>query len=155
MFEALREQAENFVFEHGYTALFVLSFTESLFQPIPPYPFIVGASLFKLNPYLAGLVAFLGNILGAIVAFFLARFLGETFVKRVLGEKLYLKGQALFNRYGFFAVIIGEPYKLVCWGAGLFNMSFVSFLIASIIARAVRIGVFVIFGDVLKKYIGL
>ncbi|MEJ7554781.1 MAG: YqaA family protein [Aquificaceae bacterium] len=153
LFPELKRWAENFVQEHGYTALFILSFTESIIQPVPPYPFIVSAPLFNLSPYVAGLVSFVGNILGAIVAYYLAKILGETFVKKLFGQRLYLKGEALFNRYGFWAVLIGEPYKLVCWLAGLFHMPVWSFLLASLIARAIRIGIFVFFGDVLGKFI--
>ena len=153
LFPELKRWAENFVQEHGYTALFILSFTESIIQPVPPYPFIVSAPLFNLSPYVAGLVSFVGNILGAIVAYYLAKILGETFVKKLFGQRLYLKGEALFNRYGFWAVLIGEPYKLVCWLAGLFHMPVWSFLLAILIARAIRIGIFVFFGDVLGKFI--
>ena len=154
LFPELKRFAENFVLEHGYTALFILSFTESIIQPIPPYPFIATAPLFKLDPYMAGLVAFVGNIAGAIVAFLLAKLLGESFVRRLFKERLYTKGEALFNRYGFFAVLLGEPYKLVCWLSGLFNMPFLTFFVASLIARAVRIGLFVFFGEALSKLIG-
>jgi len=153
LFPELKRYAEEFVADYGYVALFLLSFTESIFQPIPPYPFIVGAPLFKLNPYTAGLVSFLGNILGALVAYFLAKILGESFVKRVLGERLYIKGEALFNKYGFFAVLIGEPYKLVCWLAGIFKMPLFAFLVASLIARAIRIGAFVLFGEFLGRFL--
>ncbi|MCS7307853.1 MAG: VTT domain-containing protein [Aquificaceae bacterium] len=152
-FPSVKKWAEGFVQEHGYTALFVLSFTESIIQPVPPYPFIVSAPLFKLSPYTAGLVAFLGNLAGALVAYWLARQLGEVFVRKLFGEKLYLKGESLFNRYGFWAVLIGEPYKLVCWLAGLFNMPLMGFILASIIARALRIGLFVFFGDVLGRFL--
>ncbi len=152
-FPGLKAWAEGFVQEHGYTALFILSFTESIVQPIPPYPFIVSAPLFNLSPYTAGMVAFVGNLLGAVVAYYLARLLGEMFVKRLLGEKLYMKGEALFNRYGFFAVLIGEPYKVVCWLAGLFHMPLWTFILASAIARAIRIGFFVFFGDLLEGFI--
>jgi len=154
LFPELKRFAENFVLEHGYTALFILAFTESIIQPIPPYPFIATAPLFKLDPYMAGLVAFVGNIAGAIVAFLLAKLLGESFVRRLFKKRLYTKGEALFNRYGFFAVLLGEPYKLVCWLAGLFNMPFLTFLVASLIARGLRIGLFVFFGEALSKLIG-
>ncbi len=150
-FPELKRWAEGFVYEHGYTALFILSFSESIIQPIPPYPFIVSAPVFKLSPYMAGLVAFVGNILGALFAYYLAKLLGEAFVRKILSQKMYLKGEALFNRYGFWAVLIGEPYKLVCWLAGLFHMPLWVFLLASLIARAIRIGLFVFFGDLLGK----
>ena len=154
LFPELKKWAEDFVHEHGYTALFILSFTESIIQPIPPYPFIVGAPFFGLSAYVAGLIAFLGNLIGAIVAYYLAKFLGENFVRKLFSERLYLKGEALFNRYGFWAVLIGEPYKLVCWLAGLFHMPLFSFIVASIIARAIRIGLFMFFGDFLKNVLG-
>nr|BAE02676.1 hypothetical protein [Hydrogenobacter thermophilus TK-6] len=102
---------------------------------------------------MAGIVALLGNLLGALAAYYSASFLGETFVKRLLGEKLYLKGESLFNKYGFFAVLIGEPYKLVCWLSGIFKMPPLVFLIASFIARSIRIGAFVFFGNFLEKFI--
>lgn len=152
-FPELKAWAEAYVQEHGYTALFILSFTESIIQPIPPFPFIVSAPLFGLSPYTAGLVSLIGNLTGALVAYYLARLLGEVFVRRVLGERLYMKGEALFSRYGFFAVLIGEPYKLVCWFAGLFHMPLLTFIVASLIARAVRIGLFVFFGDLLKGFL--
>ncbi|RMH81033.1 MAG: DedA family protein [Acidobacteria bacterium] len=153
IFPGLKRWAEGLVQDYGYLALFILSFTESIAQPVPPYPFIVSAPLFNLSPYTAGLVAFLGNLMGAVVAYYLAKLLGDTFVRKLFGERLYLKGESLFNRYGFFAVLVGEPYKLVCWLAGLFHMPLWSFLVASLIARALRIGVFVLFGDVLKRFL--
>ncbi len=151
LFPSLKAWAEDFVQNYGYTALFILSFSESVIQPIPPYPFIASASLFGLSPYTAGFVAFVGNLLGAVVAYFLARILGENVVKKIFREKLYLKGEALFNRYGFFAVLIGEPYKLFCWLSGIFKMPFWNFLLASVIARATRIGAFALFGDLVGK----
>ncbi len=153
-FPDLKTWAETFVHEYGYVALFILSFTESIIQPIPPFPFILSAPLFGLSPYVAGLVSLIGNLLGALVAYYLAKVLGEVAVRKVLGERLYMKGEALFNRYGFWAVLIGEPYKLVCWLAGLFHMPLITFMIASLIARTVRIGLFVFFGDLLKGFLG-
>lgn len=152
-FPELKRYAQDFVTGYGYVAIFFISFTESLIQPIPPYPFIVSAPLFKLSTYIAGAVALLGNMLGALVAYYMASFLGEAFVKRLLGERMYLKGESVFNKYGFFAVLIGEPYKLVCWLSGIFKMPLLSFLVASFIARGIRIGAFVFFGNFLEKLI--
>jgi membrane protein YqaA with SNARE-associated domain len=152
-FPELKRYTQEFVSQYGYVAIFLISFTESLFQPIPPYPFIVSAPLFKLSVYIAGLVAFLGNLLGALVAYYLATFLGSAFVKHFLGERLYLKGESIFNKYGFFAVILGEPYKLVCWLSGIFKMPVMTFLVASAIARGLRISAFVFFGNLLERFV--
>ncbi len=147
LLESLKEIADSFILQYGYIALFILSFTESIIQPVPPYPFITAAPIFNLSPWMAANVAFVGNLLGAVVSFKLAQILGDKFVKKLFRKKLYLKGQALMNRYGFFAVIIGEPYKLMCWLAGAFKMSFWKFMIASIIARFIRIYLFALLGE--------
>ncbi len=151
LYEELKALAGEFIQDYGYTALFLLSFAESIIQPIPPYPFITAAPVFGLSPWIAAHVSFAGNLLGALVSFFLGRRLGEAFVKRLFGERLFLKGEALFNRLGFFAVLIGEPYKLMCWLSGIFKMSFLSFILASVIARFIRIYVFALFGEAIKR----
>ncbi|NPB04933.1 MAG: DedA family protein [Aquificae bacterium] len=144
------ELAKEFVREYGYLALFVISFTEAFINPIVPYIFIAGAHFFGLNIWVAALVAFVGNILGAAFTYFLGCYLGERWGKKVLGEKLYSKGELVFQRYGFWAVIVGEPFKLVCWLGGIFRMEFVRYMIAQIIARGVRI-----FGFTLLVQLGI
>jgi membrane protein YqaA with SNARE-associated domain len=138
------EWTKEFIKHYGYFALFVISFTESFINPIVPYPFIALAKYFGLNPVIAGIVAFVGNITGAVFTYFLGRYLGEHWGRKILGDKLYEKGEVLFNRYGFWAVIIGEPFKLVCWLGGIFQMEFRRYLIAQIIGRGIRIFGFVI-----------
>jgi len=133
------EWTKEFVKHYGYIALFLISFTEAFINPIVPYIFIAGAKYFGLNIWIAAAVAFAGNILGAIFTYYLGKYLGEHWGRRILGEKLYLKGEALFNRYGFWAVIIGEPFKLVCWLGGIFQMDFKRYLLAQIIGRGLRI----------------
>ena len=133
------EWTKEFVKHYGYIALFLISFTEAFINPIVPYIFIAGAKYFGLNIWVAAAVAFAGNISGAIFTYYLGKYLGEHWGRRILGEKLYLKGEALFNRYGFWAVIIGEPFKLVCWLGGIFQMDFKRYLLAQIIGRGLRI----------------
>jgi membrane protein YqaA with SNARE-associated domain len=144
------ELTKHFVKEYGYLALFVISFTEAFINPIVPYIFIAGAHYFGLNIWLSALVAFIGNILGAIFTYYLGKYLGEHWGRKILGNKLYEKGELLFNRYGFWAVIIGEPYKLVCWLGGIFQMEFKRYILAQIIGRGIRI-----FGFTLLVQLGI
>ncbi len=152
LYEELKILAGDFIQSYGYLALFILSFTESIVQPVPPYPFITAAPVFGLSPWIAAHIAFAGNLLGAFVSFFLGKRLGSGAVKKLFGDKLYGKGERLFERFGFFAVLIGEPYKLMCWLSGIFRMSFLTFLLASIVARFLRIYIFALFGEALKRY---
>ncbi len=144
------ELTKEFVKHYGYFALFVISFTEAFINPIVPYIFIAGAHYFGLNIWVAAVVAFVGNILGAVFTYYLGKYLGSHWGKRILGEKLYLKGEALFNRYGFWAVVIGEPYKLVCWLGGIFQMDFRRYILGHILGRGMRI-----FGFTLLVQLGI
>jgi membrane protein YqaA with SNARE-associated domain len=144
------EVAKEFVKDYGYLALFLISFSEAFINPIVPYIFIAGAHYFGLDIWLSAIIAYIGNLLGAAFTYYLGKFLGERWGKRVLGEKLYLKGEVLFNRYGFWAVILGEPFKLVCWLGGIFQMEFFRYMLATAIGRAVRI-----FGFTLLVQLGI
>ena len=146
----LLQWTKEFIKDYGYFALFVISFTEAFINPIVPYPFIAGAHYFGLNIWLSALIAFIGNILGAIFTYYLGRYLGEHWGRKMLGDKLYEKGETLFNRYGFWAVIIGEPFKLVCWLGGIFQMEFKRYLLAQIVGRGIRI-----FGFTLLVQLGI
>ncbi len=141
---------KEFVKNYGYFALFVISFTEAFINPIVPYIFIAGAKFFGLNIWLSAFIAFIGNILGAAFTYYLGKYLGEHWGRKILGDKLYEKGEVLFNRYGFWAVIIGEPFKLVCWLGGIFQMEFKRYMLATIIGRGLRI-----FGFTLLVVLGI
>jgi len=155
MLEALENWTREVVEAYGYVGIFLISFSESIIQPIPPDPFIAGATALGLNPLLAALVATLGSVLGGLTAHTLGLFLGEPVAKKLFGEKNFLKGEAFVNRYGVFAVLLGAftpvPYKVVCWLAGTFEMPRTSFLLASVVGRFPRFMIFALVGDAASR----
>ncbi len=138
----LLELAKEIVLEYGYLGIFLIAFTESIIQPVPPDPFISGGTVFGLNPLNASLVATVGSVLGAVVGYFLGKILGEPVFKKIFKEKWYEKGEILFRKYGVFAVIVAGltpiPFKVVCWLAGIFEMPLGGFVIASFLGRFPR-----------------
>jgi len=142
MFEGLKETAREFVLEYGYLGIFLISFTESVIQPVPPDPFITGATAFGLNSLLAAFVAAVASVLGGSVGYAIGRFLGEPVVKKFIKEEHYIKGHKLFEKYGIWAVLAGAltpiPYKVICWMAGIFEMNFFKFLLVSFLGRFPR-----------------
>ncbi len=140
--EKFVEIAQNLVENYGYLGILIISFTESIIQPIPPDPFISGGAIFGLSPLWASIIATIGSVLGAVVGYFLGKFLGEPIFKKLFKEKWYNKGEILFRRYGIWAVIVAAitpiPFKAVCWLAGIFEMPIGGFIIASIIGRFPR-----------------
>ncbi len=151
MLESLEIWARGVVESYGYLGIFLISFSESVIQPIPPDPFIAGGSALGLNPLLAALVATIGSVLGGLTAHTLGLTFGEPVARKLLGERNYLKGEVFMSRYGIFAVLLGAltpvPYKVVCWLAGIFEMPRTAFLVASFVGRFPRFLIFALLGD--------
>ena len=153
MFESLHEWAKSLVDGYGYIGIFLISFSESIIQPVPPDPFIVGGTALGLSPLFSALVATLGSVLGGLTAHFLGMWLGEPVAKKLLGEKNFLRGEVFFNRFGFWAVVLAGvtpiPFKVVCWLAGIFEMGRLQFLLASFVGRLPRFLLVAFAGDML------
>lgn len=149
--EGLKESLELFVQNYGYIALFLIAFTESIIQPIPPDPFIVGATTFGLNPLISAAVSTFGSVSGGVVAYFLGKLLGEPLAKKLIGEEKFLKAEAFYHRWGVYAVIIAGitpiPYKVFCWLSGILELELPRFIIASVIGRFPRFLAVALFGD--------
>ncbi len=155
MLESLEIWARGVVESYGYLGIFLISFSESVIQPVPPDPFIAGGSALGLNPLLSAIVATIGSVLGGLTAHTLGLIFGEPVAKKLLGEKNYLKGEVFMNRYGALAVLLGAltpvPYKVICWLAGIFEMPRTTFLIASFVGRLPRFLLFAFLGDSFSK----
>ncbi|EDP76239.1 YqaA family protein [Hydrogenivirga sp. 128-5-R1-1] len=153
MLEGLEAWARGVVESYGYAGIFLISFSESIAQPVPPDPFIAGATALGLSPLLSALVATLGSVLGGLTAHTLGLLLGEPVAKKLLGERNFLKGEALFNRFGVWAVLLAAltpiPFKVICWLAGIFEMPRLPFLIASFVGRLPRFLLVAYLGDLL------
>jgi len=153
--EALKESFGIFVQNYGYIALFLIAFTESIIQPIPPDPFIVGATSFGLNPVVSAIVSTLGSVSGAVVAYFLGKFFGEPLAKKILGEEKFIKAEAFYHRWGVYGVIIAGitpiPYKVFCWLSGILRLELLRFVLASVIGRFPRFLAMALLGNALSS----
>ncbi len=151
--ETLKQESFNLVKEYGYIGVFILGYTEAIIQPFPPLPFISTAKVFGMNPYMVSFLTFISNILGAITAYFLGKKLGKKAALKIMSESTYQKAEGYFYRFGMFAIIIGQPFKAVCWLSGIFEFPFLRFLTAITIARLFLIALFLFFGKIIGKYI--
>ncbi len=151
MFESLRVWATQAVESYGYAGIFLISYTESIVQPVPPDPFIAGGTALGLDPLIAALIATVASVLGGLTAHTLGMKLGEPVVRRIVGEKHFVKGEVLFNRFGVAAVLVAAvtpvPFKVVCWLAGIFEMRRTPFLIAAFAGRFPRFMIVALMGD--------
>ena len=137
--------------KHGTTALFVLSFAESSFFPVPPDvllgPLALGAPKKWLKFALAcSIASVLGGILGYCIGVFLWSAI-EPWVYAHLGgigltAANFEKFKAWYDEYDFWIVFLCGftplPYKVCTISAGVARISFPGFLIASTVSRSAR-----------------
>ena len=142
--------------------LVVNSFTESIVNPIPPDPLLIGMSLIKPNLALvyAALVT-ISSVLGALVGHWLGLRFGRPLVLKFIAAKKVDRVEVMFQKYGSWAVLIAAftpiPYKVFAITAGVLEMDRRPFIVASIIGRGARFfllgGLIFFFGEAIQKFI--
>lgn len=134
---------------YGAPALFLLAFAESSFFPIPPDVLLLALCIsLPLKSWRFALVASAGSVLGGIVGYGIGHSLweavGQYFFLYVPGfsEQVFDRVQALFRTYDFWAVFTAGftpiPYKVITIGAGVFDINFSVFIVASAVSRSLR-----------------
>lgn len=136
---------------HGPTALFLLSFAESSFFPVPPdvllAPLTLGApkKWFKF-----ALACSIASVLGGMLGYAIGMFLWDQIGQWVFDHLGHLKFtpenfeifQKKYDEYGFTVVFTCGftplPYKICTITAGIAKINFIGFLIASTISRSAR-----------------
>ncbi len=150
----------------GPAALFVLSFCESSFFPIPPDPLLIALCLGAVRRSLlyAGICT-LASVLGGLAGYAIGAFGFEMIGQPIL--EMYGKAdqfEALlggFREQGNIAVLIAAltpvPYKVVTISAGVASMNLPAFIMASVAGRGLRFfavaGLIAWKGEVIAEFI--
>lgn len=144
--------------KHALAWLFVISFVESSFFPIPPdimlIPMILATP--KQAWRIAG-VCTLASVIGAYLGYIIGFYFFELVAEPLLNFYGYLdkfnEFKDLYSEYGawivFGAGITPFPYKIITIASGVVQLNLVVFTIASIIARGLR---FFVIAWLLKTY---
>ncbi len=161
---------------YGALALFILSFAESSFFPIPPDVLLAPLSLgdrkrwwvFATNCSIASI---LGGIAGYCIGYFLwwqgqgqdftafAQFFFKYIPK--FNEASFMEMKNVYETWSFWIVFTAGftpiPYKIITITAGAFMINFPMFVIASAVGRAARFflvaGLFGIFGHKIEPFV--
>lgn len=155
MFDYFMEWGTYLVEKFGYLGIFLFTFTESFIQPVPPDPFIVGATSLGLSTDMTVLVVCVATVLGAVFGYGLGKVLGKPIFVKIFGKKSFKAGKKFFAKYGVWGIVIAGltpiPFKITTWLAGIYNLPFHKFLIASIVGRVPRFVFMAYLGDVLRR----
>ena len=153
---------------YGAWALFAIAFAESSFFPIPPDPLLIALALGapKRALYYAGICT-LGSVTGGMAGYAIGWGVWESvdtfFYSYVPGisPEGFEHVRGLYDQYDFWAIFLAGftpiPYKLFTISAGVFQISFPVFVVASITSRAARFfivaGLIWKFGPPIKAFI--
>jgi membrane protein YqaA with SNARE-associated domain len=135
--------------KHKYatTYLAILTFSESVFFPIPPDVMLAPMVLAQRNKaWRLAAITSISSVLGGIAGYALGAFLYDPVVLPFVESMNYQAKLATiiqyFEQYGVWIVFLAGftpiPYKLFTVSAGMLLMPFLSFLIASAVGRGAR-----------------
>ena len=131
----------------GLVGLALVSFTESIIQPVPPDLLVIPMSLEAGSaPELLAifLVATIFSVLGSLGGYAIGLYAGRPIIGRFARPSLSRKLDEILVRYGnagvFIAAVSPIPYKLLAWTAGAGRMNLTPFVIAGIFGRGIRFG---------------
>lgn len=141
---------------YGAAALFILAFAESVFFPVPPDVLLIALALGSVTKaFRYALICTVGSVSGAIVGFALGHYawlqgngdfsaFAEFFFRNIPGftHELFFEIQQLFEKWNFWIIFTAGftpiPYKVFTISAGVFDVNFLMFLVASVISRGAR-----------------
>lgn len=129
--------------------LFVLSFAESSFFPIPPDVMLLPMCIAnRARCWYYATVCSVASVLGGMAGYAIGHFLWERvkafFFTKVPGftEHGFERVAGLYDQYDFWVVFTAGfspvPYKLITITAGVFEIAFPVFVIASVVSRSAR-----------------
>lgn len=115
----------------------LLMILQAIAAPIPAF-LITAANGIAFGIYGGIIVSWIGAMLGAVVSYLLAKWLGDKFVTKVVKKevKWMEKVKNLSGKYGFSSVLVARlipviSFDIVSYAAGLSGMSLRSFLTAT------------------------
>jgi membrane protein YqaA with SNARE-associated domain len=132
---------------YAVPALFILSFAESSFFPVPPDVLLIALAIsIPARSFRYALICSVASVLGGMLGYAIGLFgyeaLGRPIVELYHGQDIMDMIKVQYDTYGFWGVLAAAitpiPYKVFTISSGFFQFSFLSFMIASIVGRSFR-----------------
>jgi membrane protein YqaA with SNARE-associated domain len=129
----------------GFWGVGVLAAIDSSSLAIPMDLVIAGYALAdRRHFWIYAVLGGVGSSIGALVPFYIGRAGGELFLLKHVNDVKYAQMRARFDRHRWFAVMVPAampppfPFKLFAFGAGVFNMRVLPYMISVLIGRTVH-----------------
>src|SRR5690625_6911188 len=124
MFQEIIQFFEDF----GQIGMFIHSFIDAIFFPIPAFFLQVSLSvLYPKNTVMLSTIGYLASLLGTTVGYDNGKLVGNNFLQKIVKEKWITQASGLFKENGEIAIFIGAftpiPFKVFTILAGMFHFS--------------------------------
>ena len=135
MINGLTNDFFSLVYLLGPIGFLLVMILQAIIAPIPSELILVlGGATFGL--YLGTILGGVGEILGAITAFFIAKKLGRKVVNKLVPKSALEFGDKWFYSWGKWAVLMGRlapfvPFDGISYFAGLTKIKFIDFITAT------------------------
>lgn len=156
------EQLAEYLRSFGAMTIFVsllLMVLQTLFTPLPLF-LLAGANGFIFGLWYGILITLGGSILGATIAFYIARGFGRGLVSRCIKETYMTKVDEMSHSQGPWMVFMARlvpviPSSIISYVAGLSKMTFRGFFIATAIGKLPEIVIYTALGHSFQQAEGM
>jgi membrane protein YqaA with SNARE-associated domain len=127
----------------GTSILFVWSFVESSFFPVPPDPALIALVSGRPDQWvILALITTVASVLGAMFGYWIGKKYGHDVLLKFVSQEKVDKAEAIFNKYSAVSLLIAGitpvPFKVFTILSGVLEMNRTKFIIFSFIGRAFR-----------------
>jgi len=152
------ESAKRFILSYGIYGPIILQglfLFQTIYAVIPSTPLVI-ISGYIYGPALGLLYSIIGTILGALLAFGLARIIGRAFVEKVVDKRImekfdYLNDEDITIPLFVLMLIPNLPHDFFCYMAGLTKIKLRTYLFIVAVGRLPATLITVLFGNELAK----
>jgi membrane protein YqaA with SNARE-associated domain len=150
------------IINYGVVGIIIAAFAEAIFLPVTMEIISIPIYLANTNKALSySIILILFSVLGSIAGYYLGKFFGKPLINKFASKERINKLRNLYNKNSFLTILTSSftpiPYEAYVLSAGVFNIDFKKFLLASIISRVIRHlpqGIIIfLFGDALVSNI--
>ena len=152
--------------KYGVPALGAVAFMESSFFPIPPDPLLMALSLGKPErsfryAVICSVMSVLGGIVGYLIGWGIWELVSDYFFTYLFSQETFLYVSGKYDQNAFLAILGAAftpiPYKVFTISAGVFKISLLVLIAASVIGRSARFfieaGLIFFYGIRIKSFI--
>src|SRR5699024_1386236 len=139
MFQWIIQFFEDF----GYIGMFIHSFIDAIFFPIPAFFLQVSLSVVHpSNALMLATVGYIASLLGTPIGYWIGRVVGDSFLQGLIKQKWIDKATNLFKENGEVAIFIGAftpiPFKVFTLLSGMLHFSLWKLMCFAALGRGIK-----------------